>query len=329
MSKIKKLKEKFERTMLIASEKSGIDTTDLTRDDYIRITVDCGVEERLNKEELNDIGGFAEVKAKLFPPKAPTLPKVLFLDIETSPMVVETWGLFNQNIGLGQVLEHTTILSYAAKFLGEDTIYYQDTFYNKNKRDDKKLVKSLKELLERSDFVIAHNGIKFDLPKIRYRVIDNGLKPFSEVQEIDTLRIAKKYLGFDSNKLEHLTHKLCKKFKKKKDRKFQGHALWREFLSGNEEARSEMEEYNKLDILSLEELYVDHLAAYDKLVPNFSAVGDSKLFRCNCGSDAFQPAGFHVTKKSRFEKVKCTKCGKTHRSSINLISKEQRSNLLV
>ena len=35
------------------------------------------------------------------------------------------------------------------------------------------------------------------------------------------------------------------------------------------------------------------------------------------------------TKKSKFEKVKCNNCGKTHRSSKNIISKEKRNNTLV
>ena len=46
--------------------------------------------------------------------------KMLFLDIETSSMLVGVFGLFNNNyIGLNQIEEDWNILSYAAKWWGD------------------------------------------------------------------------------------------------------------------------------------------------------------------------------------------------------------------
>lgn len=327
--RIKELKSRFVDSINQVADLLGISACEVTRDEYTRVTVDLGIEGKLNKEELVEVGGFAKIKEELIQDESKKLPKILVLDIETSNIIAKVWGLWNNNVALNQVIKHSSIFSYAAKFIGDDKIYYNDTFNQKDKRDDKKIVNEIIQLINESDFVLGHNSTKFDLPRIRARQLINKLESMKLVQEIDTLKIAKKFLGFDSNKLEHLTHMLCTKHKKLIKKEFHGQELWNEFENGNESAQKNMKDYNILDILSLEELYVDHISQYDYMTPNFSSFNDSPIFRCNCGNDSFKPAGFHITKKSKFEKFRCTKCGKTHRSSQNLHSKEKRSTLLV
>ena len=89
-----------------------------------------------------------------------------------------------------------------------------------------------------------------------------------------------------------------------------------------------MEEYNKHDVLSLEELYVDHLMKWDDTL-NFASFTEELKFRCNCGCDTFTQKGFVRTKKSKFERFICDNCGKEHRNSKNLFNKEQRAELKV
>ena len=45
--------------------------------------------------------------------------KILILDIETSPHTGFHWGLFQQNISIGQLIESSTVLCWAAKWLGK------------------------------------------------------------------------------------------------------------------------------------------------------------------------------------------------------------------
>lgn len=52
--------------------------------------------------------------------------------------------------------------------------------------------------------MIAHNGKKFDIPKINTRFIINGLNPPSPYKQIDTLEVARKQFGFSSNSLDAL-----------------------------------------------------------------------------------------------------------------------------
>ena len=45
--------------------------------------------------------------------------KILLLDIETAPNKVYTWGLWNQNIGLSQIIQEGYLLCWGAKWLGK------------------------------------------------------------------------------------------------------------------------------------------------------------------------------------------------------------------
>jgi hypothetical protein len=158
-------------------------------------------------------------------------------------------------------------------------------------------------------------------------MIMQGFKPFSPVRHIDTLEIAKRVFGFTSNKLEWMTDKLCTKYKKSKHQKFTGFDLWSECLKGNIEAFQEMEDYNKLDILSLEELYYKVSPWYDKL-PNPNLYIESVDIQCICGSHNIVEQGFATIDVSKFQQYVCKDCGKIYRGRVNLLSKDKKQSIL-
>ena len=256
-------------------------------------------------------------------------PKVLILDIENSPTLGYVWGLWKQNVGLNQIKEEWHLLSFAAKWLGdsEDKVIYMDQRNEPNIEDDSAMLQKLWDLLEEADWLITQNGRQFDIKKIRARMIMQGFKPFSPVRHIDTLEIAKRVFGFTSNKLEWMTDKLCTKYKKSKHQKFTGFELWAECLKGNIEAFQEMEDYNKLDILSLEELYYKVSPWYDKL-PNPNLYTESVDIQCICGSHNIVEQGFATTDVSKFQQYVCKDCGKIYRGRVNLLSKDKKQSIL-
>ena len=256
-------------------------------------------------------------------------PKILVIDIETSPVLANVWRLFKENVGLNQIQKDWHLLSYSAKWFNapEDEVMYSDQRNEPDIEDDTRLLKELWNLLDEADIVISQNGIRFDTAKIKSRMIIKGFKPFSSFKQIDTLVIAKKTFGFTSNKLEYMTDKLCVKYKKLKHGKFAGFELWKECLAGNEEAWNEMELYNKHDVLSLEELYIKLAPWFDKH-PNFNLYSDSSKFKCNCGCSELVPNGFAYTQVSKFQRYQCKDCGAEYRGRKNLFSKEKRDSLL-
>ena len=53
-------------------------------------------------------------------------PRILVLDIETRYMLLEGWGLFNQNFSVDQIAEDWSLLSYSAKWYDSDEVIYSD-----------------------------------------------------------------------------------------------------------------------------------------------------------------------------------------------------------
>lgn len=252
-------------------------------------------------------------------------PRILVFDIETSPILGYVWGLFDQNIGLSQIFKDWHILSFSAKWLDEKQVMYFDQRGKKNLEDDKELLTKIWKLLDQADVVITQNGVRFDSKKLNARFAINGMKPPSKYRHIDTLKIAKKNFAFTSNKLEYMTDKLCTKHKKMTKRKYAGFDLWKECLKGNIDAWKEMETYNKLDVLSLEELYYK-LIPWDSSI-NFDVYHDAFHNVCKCGSTESKRNGFAYTNNGKYQRFKCVKCGSETRSKKNLLLKEKRETL--
>ena len=253
-------------------------------------------------------------------------PKILIFDIETAPMLGYVWSLWENTLGLNQVEQDWYILSWAAKWNHENEVMYMDQRNAKNIEDDKKLLQQIWKLLDEADIVVTQNGKKFDVKKLNARFILNGMQRPSQFKHIDTKILAGRHFAFTSNKLEYLTDKLCVKYKKLKHAKFSGFSLWKECLAGNSEAWQEMEEYNKYDVLSLEELYTK-LIGWDGEI-NYNVYRNNTEYRCNCGSNQFTKHGFLYTNTGKFQRYECKNCGLKHSSKINLLSKEKRQQEL-
>lgn len=251
--------------------------------------------------------------------------KVLVLDIETAPILAHVWGLWDNNVALNQIVEDWSILSWSAKWVGSDKVMYMDTRNEKNPRNDKKIVQGIRDLLDEADIIIGQNSIAFDIPKINARIFKHKIARPSSFRQIDTMRLAKKYFKFTSNKLEYLTREFCEDVQKSDHKKFPGHSLWVECLKGNLEAWKEMESYNVTDILGTEELY-NRLKVWDKSI-NFNVYHNSFHHECSCGSTDFHKKGFVYSNTGKYRRYICDHCGAESVDKENLLIKEKRKSL--
>jgi len=251
--------------------------------------------------------------------------KILLLDIETAPNLAHVWRFFQENVGANQVIEHSHMLSYAARWLGGQDVAYQDTQY----QSEKNMLRSINKLLDKADCVVAHNGNRFDMPKIRGRSLVYGLPLPSPYKQIDTYLIARKEFGFDSNSLEYLANVLGLKHRKQKHKKFPGHEMWVECLKGNPEAWKEMRAYNIADIDVLEDLYL-LVRPYARTHPNIGVFTESEKTVCpKCGSEERKKDGFAYTMVGKFPKYQCRSCGGWYRSRFSIYNKDKRKALAV
>lgn len=256
-------------------------------------------------------------------------PKILILDIETSPCLGYVWGLWENNVALNQVYKDWSVLSWAAKWLGDppDKVMYMDQRHEPIE-DDSKILKGIWKLLNEADIVVTQNGKSFDQRKLQARFLLNGMKPPSTYRHIDVKILAQKHFALISHKLEYMTDKLCVKYKKlKKHGKFEGFEMWKECLKGNVKAWKEMEKYNKYDVLSLEELYTK-LIPWDTSV-NFSVYSDRPISVCSCGKRYEEVKNrFVFTNTGKFQKFRCPRCGSETKGRKNLLTPEKRKSLL-
>lgn len=180
--------------------------------------------------------------------------RVLLYDIETSPLVTYTWGIWEQNAI--EVKEDWQMLCFAYKWLGDKKIHIvsQDDMsdYIPGVNDDRQVVEKLRDLFDEAQVVIAHNGDSFDQKKSQARMMKHNLTPPSPYKQIDTKKVAKKYGAFTSNKLDYLNRTFG--FEGKIDTG--GFATWKGCMRGDKKAWARMKKYNKKDVEELEKLYL-------------------------------------------------------------------------
>lgn len=256
-------------------------------------------------------------------------PKITLLDIELAPIDAHTWGLFDQTVGLNQIKGEWSILSYCAMPLHgkRADIVYADTFDKADKRDDFDLCRGLWDIMHDSDVIVAQNGKRFDMRKIRARMIMHGFPPPSPVRVEDTLLMARSVAAFTSNKLEWLT-KYLSRTQKRKHKRFPGHELWGEFLDGNPAARKEMRTYNIGDVTSMRDVYL-RLRPWAPGRVNVAAYNDDETVSCPiCGSKNIQQDGFSYTNVSQYPRYHCGDCLGWSRGRYTINTKAKRKALL-
>jgi uncharacterized protein YprB with RNaseH-like and TPR domain len=184
--------------------------------------------------------------------------KTLFLDIETTPMQVYAWGLWDQNISIDQIIKSTEMLCFGARWLGEKKVIFKSVHHD----GKEEMLKELHKLMDEADVLVGWNSAAFDHKHINREFLEAGMTPPSPVKDLDLMSITKANFLFPSNKLDYVAQKLEVGAKVKHS----GFKLWLECMAGNKKAWKEMKEYQIQDVNLLIDLY-------DILLPWFVTSG--------------------------------------------------------
>ena len=253
-------------------------------------------------------------------------PKVLLLDLESAPSVVVAFNRFKVNLTQDHVLrEGGWLISYAYKWLGDKIVQGNVlTPIEAIAADDSGLCMELLELIEQADVVVYHNGLNFDLPLLKARMLINGLPPIRKIKSVDTLQLVKEF-KLNSNKLNSLGKQLD--IGTKLDH--EGIGLWIRCMEGDQSALDHMFEYNKVDVDLLEQVYLA-VRPYSNRHPNLAIYYQGDKLRCNiCGSEHIKPTGNLVTTNVNiFEEYQCEDCHARFKNRKSILNKDQRSNIL-
>lgn len=249
-------------------------------------------------------------------------------DIETFPIVALSWQAYKVD-SLVKVLQETRVISVAWKRVGESVVHsralpdfpgYKPGLFN---LDDRKLVKFIaEEVLGKADINVAHNGRSFDL-KITYgRMFVHGMPPPKESVLIDTKSGSSRTFRLDKNNLEFISELTGGKPKVEHE----GLPLWLKCASGDMNAWNRMKRYNRNDVAILEPVYVRMKPWMPRKFPNINLVnGTVVLCRVpGCGGDTFNKDGWGYNGVSRYQKLRCRKCGAPNRRAPETFPKKER-----
>ncbi len=235
-------------------------------------------------------------------------PKILLIDIETSPNLVWTWGLWKQNVATNQIVDTSRMICFAARWLGgkRKTQFYSIGLDGSQRHE---MVSQAHRLLDEADIVMGYNSAAFDLPYINRELLLEGFTPPSPYRQIDLLVTARKQFRFPSNKLAHISEALGLKGKVEHE----GFPLWTKCLAGDPDAWKRMEKYNKRDVTLLAELY--HLLQPWIIAHPSYAAYLGRTVCPSCGSDKLMRRGYAYTALSKYQQWCCMDCGRYCRST--------------
>lgn len=258
--------------------------------------------------------------------KKPRHAKILLLDIETFPIVGYVWDIWKQNLAPCQIIKDRAMISWSAKWLFSPDILSDCVTPDEALiRDDKRISKSIWDLMNDADVTIAHNGNAFDTKMLNTRFLINHMNPPSPYQVIDTLLQARSQFNFTSNKLDFIGTILENQKKLQTD-----FSLWEMCDNGRQDALNYMVKYNKYDITLLENAYL-HLRPWMKSHPNMGLLMEADEMVCGiCGSSDLTEIEHctYNTMVGSYTAYRCGECGSTPHAKNNQICKNKRDVLL-
>jgi hypothetical protein len=230
-------------------------------------------------------------------------PVVVTLDIETSPLMGYTWGIWEQNVI--EVVKRSSVLCASWKFLGDSKVHNvaqcDAPDYKPGVENDRFVMQALRDVLDQADIVVTQNGDAFDIPIIRTRLFELGIEPFSPVKRIDTKKLAKSMFRFESNKLEHMVQYASIASKTNPG----GFGAWKGCMRGDKKSWADMIKYNNNDVLITEQLYLK-MRPYMETHPNLNIIAD-RLDACKfCLNDKLQARGWGYNNASKYRRFQCT-----------------------
>lgn len=235
-------------------------------------------------------------------------PKVLTIDLETSPALVWTWSLWKPVIGIEQVEEPTRMICFTAAWETGKVMFHSEwTDGTENMLD------ALYALLSEADVVQHWNGTSFDEPHIRRELLEAGYPPLPPFKTVDLMQWVKRNTRFLSNKLDWVAQRLLADRKKKHE----GFTLWLKVLRGDPVAQKRMEVYAKQDT-ALTRRLGQKLRPYIASFPHAGLYTITDDVICRCGSDNLERRGAYYAKTFTYQRYRCRDCGAWNRGRKNV-----------
>lgn len=250
-------------------------------------------------------------------------PKIVFLDIETVPIMREVWEFFPQLSDYpGQTLKASinSVLCVGYRILGEKVTKSINTWdfpeWEHTVNDDRPTLKAISEILKDADAVVTHNGKRFDWKFLQTRMLIQKLPFLEKIAHVDTCSIAKGNLYLFNNRLNTLAQATCHQKKLENG----GWKLWVKCGRDKDPKALElMAKYCRKDVSLLEPIF-KRLRPLIKNIPNhnlFQVAQGEKHCCPNCGSTKLKSEGTRVKGLKLYRRLYCQSCGSPAHAMIS------------
>lgn len=238
-------------------------------------------------------------------------PRITLLDIETTPNLGWTWKKWEDNVLRFE--KEWQLLCFAYRTYGTKKTHVISRLDFPKDKTDYSITKEAYKVLCDSQVVVAHNGLKFDVPKLRAKFVEHGLPPPPPFKVVDTRQIARSQFMFNSNSLNDLAFTL--KLGAKKDTG--GIDLWFDCMNGDAAAWKRMISYNRHDVDLLHDIYA-RLRPWSPSHPNMPLY-QNRTGCPVCSSLRVQRRGYEVMQSRRAARYQCQEdgCGKWFKGPLN------------
>lgn len=255
--------------------------------------------------------------------------KTLILDIETLPLVAASWSIGECRLTHDMILDDPSIFMIQWKWKGEKTVHITDITdfkgWEKDYRNDKKLLEVISKQLEKAEVVIGQNSKRFDEKWIRAKLLKHGLLPQDGYLSRDLLISSRKHFRLTSHKLDYIARFLGIGAKVHTDLSW-----WMELVRSGinkdwktfKKRVNMFKKYGKMDVILAEKVYDKMLPFCTEWKNHNTASGSNK---CECGGSLKKNGTrYMMTEQCRYQRYICNKCGKSCRGKKNLISSKDK-----
>lgn len=238
--------------------------------------------------------------ALLKPAYKKATPKILTLDIETSPHLAYTFSTWNTNINPDMIVETSRVLCVAAKWLHQDKVL----FYSEWKDGREGMLQKVRDLIDQADVLVTYNGPGFDEKHLAREFLLTGIPAPAPFKSVDLLKVVRANFKFPSNRLGQVGQELSIGNKEETG----GWQLWYGVLHGDLKAQRHMAKYNKQDVVLTEQLFYS-LLPYVKGLPHAGLLTGNTSACCKCASTELEPHGVTYTNTAVYPLFSCSNCG--------------------
>lgn len=215
-------------------------------------------------------------------------PKILTLDIERfkGQAVVEFWDLGefkHRRLHPDTVTEWPRTICAAWRWHGKRATDFAAEWDDDGRHG---MLERIWHAYDQADIVVGHNVKAFDTKKLKTEWWLMGLKPPRPWKTVDTLTVARREFGMESNTLDAICKRLG--LPGKVDR--YDVEVARRAVDGDKAAQRRIKRYNVGDVATTEALY-DALRGWDASHPHIGLWTGIERSCNQCGSESLTPLG--------------------------------------